>query len=87
MTDRPTETDMMSQVLQPVADTVRLALGRLDKAKDSAVSWQRYEAASQLRNMEAMLLEWKQKLDELSVSLRLPESKREDNGEAENRTE
>jgi tryptophan 2,3-dioxygenase len=87
MTDRPTEIDMMSLVLQPVADAVRLALGRLDEAKDSAVSWQRYEAASQLRDMETMLLEWRQKLDGLGVMTSPPASEQDDNGKAENRTE
>lgn len=87
MTDRPTETEMIGHVLQPVADAVRLALERLDEAKDSAVSWQCYEAASQLRDMETMLLEWRQKLDGLGVMASPPVSEKNENGKAENRTE
>lgn len=87
MSERPVDTDMIAHILRPVADGIRLALERMGEAKDSAVSWQRYEFASQLRDVETMLLEWRHKLDELGAVFAQPESESNHNGEAENRIE
>jgi len=81
------EAEVKQHVLQPLADGLQQTLERLREAKDTALSWQRYELASDLRTAEHMVLQWQKELKEMNVLDAPPKTEQDNNGKAENRTE